>query len=618
MSKFKKLLAILLSATLCTGGVIGIAACSNDEKNVELPAYTGNKVDTDGKMLFNHEIFYRNDNKGIGPDPFILDDTQEGRTGYYYAYSTLGYNYVYRSKDLSDWEGVGQAIDIYGNEEYGKVAHSDVWAPEVIYDAEANGGEGQYFMFFSGSPTDSTLRSVMYLGVSDKPYGPFKLVNFLDEESCDGNLHDYDTEKYSEYFAKYLLFDPEDFATAGEPLDYANFQAVNKNGVGYLRSIDPHPYVDPVADEAGNHKKYLYFCGNGSTENPIFCVEMENWYSPKWDTFTAVTRAKYYTVADYEKAKNNEAVETVPYESGFDSGVINEGPTLYYNTVNKKYYLTYSTGAYENASYQVAQAVGDTPMGPFRKLTENENGVFLSGGLQGSEEVSGSGHHGLFTVGDKLYAVYHRHNDFSAGGAERNGAIDEITWITVKDPDGKDLLAMYSNGPSTTLQPKICDTKYRNVAGEATVSGGKLVSGSSLDYITDGLLSSYYTENDGISNGVKETYLSETSTIEFNFSSEKTVRAVMVYNSKLGEDVFLNISRIEILSEGINYVIQNVAFDKSFYSVREFDGSVTYVSPCSAAFAEFDEIKTTRIRVTVEVPSGQSRVGLSEVRILGY
>ncbi|MCM1297578.1 MAG: family 43 glycosylhydrolase [Muribaculaceae bacterium] len=617
MSKSKKILAIALSAALCAGAVASLAACGSKEKNVELPAYTGEEVDANGKMLFNHDIFYRNDNKGIGPDPFILDDTQEGRTGYYYAYSTLGYNYVYRSKDLSDWEGVGQAIDVYGNAEYGKAANYDVWAPEVIYDAEARNGEGEYYMFFSASPDKSTttLRSVMFLGTSDKPYGPFKLVNFLDSESCDGNLHDYDQSKYNEYFAKYLLFDPEDFAAAGADYYYQNFQAVNKQGVGYLRSIDPHPYVDPVADSEGKHKKYLYFCGNGSEgANPLFAMEMENWYTPKWDTFTDVTRYSYYTVEDFYKQRNGEqGIETVPYESNG----INEGATVIYNESNQKYYLTYSTGTYENSSYQVAQAVGDTPMGPFRKLTLDENGCFLSGGLQGSQEVSGSGHHGLFTVGDKIYAVYHRHNDFNVGGGERNGAIDEVVWITIKDKDGNDLQVLYSNGPSTTVQPKILDTKYKNIAGAATVSGGSLESGSSLNSLTDGLLSSYATDNAAIEEIVKETYLTSTSTIEFNFADERTVRAIMVYNSKNGSDVFRNIKRIEILSEGTNYVIQNVKFNKAFYTLREFDNKVTYVSPCAAAFAEFDEIKTTRIRITVEVPAGQTRVGLSEVCILG-
>lgn len=77
MNKLKKLFAISLSAVLCAGAVAALAGCGGGgERNVELPAYTGDKTDANGKMLFNHEIFYRNDNKGIGPDPFILDDTQ--------------------------------------------------------------------------------------------------------------------------------------------------------------------------------------------------------------------------------------------------------------------------------------------------------------------------------------------------------------------------------------------------------------------------------------------------------------------------------------------------------------------------------------------------------------
>lgn len=607
--KFKKGLTIALVAVMGISTVATLAACGEAGSGKALPAYTGETLDENGKMLFNHEIFYRNDKQGIAADPFLLDDTQEGRSGYYYAYSTQGVNFVYRSKDLAHWEAVRHTVNI-SNDDVSKAIWADIWAPEVVYDEEAD----KYFMYFSATPQNGNgAQYLMYLATSDSPEGPFELVNFLDAGSCDNNTHDYDTSVYDASFAKYQLFDPEDFGEAAKELSYDNFKGGSVVGTGYLQTIDPHPFIDPVADDDGKHKKYLYFVGNAGS-NVNFVVEMENWYTPKWETLNDVMHYGYYTVEDYNKVKEGEKnIPTVPYET---SG-INEGPTVIYNSANKKYYLTYSTGNYKDASYQLCQAVSDYPDRDFRKLTEDENGCFLSGGTQGSNEVSGTGHHSMFTIGDKLYALYHRHDDFQAAGEKRNAAIDEITWITVKDPDGQDLLAMYSNGPTSTLQPRIVGSKYQNIAEDAKITGGKLQSGSALDYLTDGLLSSYIVENEATSAKIKETYLTETSTLEFNFDTERTIRAIMVYNSKSTKDIFRNIKRIEILSEGVNYVIENVKFSETFYSVSSYDGAVSYVSPCAAAFAEFDEIKTSNIKITVEVPAGQTRVGLSEVRILG-
>ena len=51
--------------------------------------------------------------------------------------------------------------------------------------------------------------------------------------------------------------------------------------------------------------------------------------------------------------------------------------------------------------------------------------------------------------------------------------------------------------------------------------------------------------------------------------------------------------------------------------VRYGSGQVTYVEPCSAAYAVFGELQVLSIEITVELPSGQSTVGLSEIYILG-
>ena len=47
------------------------------------------------------------------------------------------------------------------------------------------------------------------------------------------------------------------------------------------------------------------------------------------------------------------------------------------------------------------------------------------------------------------------------------------------------------------------------------------------------------------------------------------------------------------------------------------NGSVTYVEPCAAAYAIFEELEVVSVEITVEVPYGQSAVGISEIMLLG-
>ena len=131
-----------------------------------------------------------------------------------------------------------------------------------------------------------------------------------------------------------------------------------------------------------------------------------------------------------------------------------------------------------------------------------------------------------------------------AGGA-RNPAVDELKWITVKDKDGNDLDVLYSNGPTCTVQPKIeAYADYVNIADEATVSGSE-----DAGYLTDGLLSIYKYANPDFMQYVQETTITETTTFTFDFADARSVRAVMVYNSKFETNAFNNIARVELICE---------------------------------------------------------------------
>ena len=602
----KKTIFLLLAACmLCTG-------CAK-ETQYELANYQGELKDGETKSDYNKELFYRNDKKTAGADPFVMDNTQVD--GYYYMYVTDGLIYCYRSENLMDWEPMGNTLDIMdytstgGVTEARQAVRTDIWAAEAIYDPETE----LYYLFFSASPVADKdvkpndrveagqAKQIMYVATSRYAYKDFRLVDFTDASSCGAeNLHKIDKSVYPHYYAKYLYFNPADIAT------FAEVDKLYGEHGGYIPGIDPHPYVD----EDG--KKYLFWA-DWEGMNRICVVEMENWLKPIWSTAKAVIWANYYTEEDYQAAKTNPSVATATYEMT-EKGC-NEGPEVVKH--NGKYYMTFSINYWENSSYQVIQAVSDNLMGPYRKLTEEEGGILISGGTSGSQEVSGTGHHSFVTVGEQLYIVYHRHDDVVKAGGDRNHAIDEIEWVKIKDKDGNDLDVMYTNGPTCTVQPKIAAfSEYRNIAGEAKVTGSEEAS-----YLTDGLLSIYKYANETFIGNIKETNINKKTTFTFDFDSERTVRAIMIYNSKMENTAFKNVARIELVgeknSEEVIRFIKDLKFSSEYFKANDYDGSMYYITPGSAAYAEFDELNVKQIRITVDVPEGQETVGISEVRILG-
>lgn len=600
----KKRLMLLVAACMLFAG------CAR-ETEYEVANYQGELAKGQETSDYNKELFYRNDKKTSGADPFVLDNTEVD--GYYYMYVTSGMNFCYRSANLMDWEPVGNALGNWEYDDEGKIAEElkvswkDVWASEVVYDEETE----NYYMFFSATPqADSKATGVeegnaerqLLVAVSKFAYKDFQIVNFKDAKSCgEGNLHMYDESQYPHYYAKYLMFEP------GMHTAFAAANGGAKEGSGgYTGAIDPHPFVDDNGD------KYLFWKIE-TTPSRICVMKMENWLKPDWNTATVLTCSLYYTIEDWKSAQAGKTVEMVPYE---DAAILNnEGPAVIKH--NGKYYLTYSMNTYVDNSYQVGIAVADNIMGPYRKLTEEEGGILLSGATAGSQEISGTGHHSFVTVGEQNYIVYHRHDDFTAAGSARNHAIDELKWVTIKDKDGKDLDVMYINGPTCTVQPAVeAYSDYKNIADEATVTGTDDVS-----YLTDDLLSMLKYGNPTFMEYIKETTIQETTTFTFDFDSERAVRAILVYNSKMENAAFANISKIEFVCEengkDVTHYIENVKFSSEYYKANDFDGTFYYVTPGVAAYAEFEELNAKSIRITVEVPKGQESVGISEIKILG-
>ncbi len=496
-------------------------------------------------------------------------------------YGTKGTCYCYRSTNLMDWEAIGNAIDKYVSEEIRQVLDKNVFAPEVVYDKDTQ----EYYMFFSATPALSESTYILLVATSKSPYKDFKLVNFAEIE---------DRSKYEEYYAKYSYFDPEklkDFYE--EEKNYADAFG------GYLPSIDPHPYED----ETG---KYLFWVDQDKNDR-ICAVKMkdDNWLTPDWSTVTVLTCAHY---------RSTNTTETVEYDfMGSNGYYVNEAPAVIKH--EGKYYLTYSSGRFATNSYRVIQAVAEPdanggPLGAYQKLDEKDGAIILSSGRSDNRDVTGTGHHSFVTAGDKLYMVYHRHDDPVNMGSERNPAIDEVKWIT--NSNGLDVL--YANGPTCTLQPKIdAFSEYTNIADEATVS---VASGAASDVacLTDGFLSISNMANSDVVKQVGETKITETTTFAFNFNLARDVRGIMVYNSKKRNTIFTNVSKIELVcvENGVEVTrtIENIAFNSEYYTDD-------YVTLGAAAFTEFASMNVKSIKITVDVPVGQQTVGISEVRILG-
>ena len=623
----------LLLATLMVLSCVLLAGCqteqpqSQGETQYEISNYQGQLAEGQKKSDYNKALFYRNDKKTSGADPFVLDNT--AIDGYYYMYVTERSLFCYRSKDLMEWEPIGNSLDNldYGNggsiTEIRRVTWSEIWAPEVVYDPD----DGRYYMFFSATPEEDKkvkagngvrqghCNEQMLVAVSEYPDREFRLVNFMDPASCgEENLHTFNTvpgrkdangnviDAFPHYFAKYLLFDPVEYlafsdANGGHRAEYRG---------GYEGSIDPHPYVDD------DGTKYLFWVDSSGPDR-LCGMKMENWLKPDWSTATVLTYHGFYTVEDWRAAQAGQSVPQVTYEP-VDT-TINEGAQIVKH--NGLYYLTYSMGAYSDSSYQVGQAISENILGPYRKLTEEEGAIVISGNTSGSQEISGTGHHGFVTAGDQLLMIYHRHNDVIVGGGARNHAVDEMTWVTIKDKDGNDLDVMYANGPTCTVQPKIeAHADYVNIADEATVSGS-----DDAAFLNDGLLSIYKYANPEFIKYIQETTINKTTTFTFDFDEARPVRAVMVYNSKMEFTAFDKIAKVELVCEEdgkevVRY-IENIQFTAENYQANDFDGAIYYIVPASAAYAEFNELNVKSVRITIDVPEGQSEVGISEVRILG-
>lgn len=625
----RALLVILSAMLIFTTGAVG---CADEPKGyvTALPhhQYDENQTGCD----YNTDLFYRNQQTPkLGDPTTIYIDEGEWKGWFYTTGTNIGTGFTaYRSKDFVSWEAVPQPILLRAENHFGVEAF---WAPQYYWDAEARyedynivkeegeDGTGLYFLFYSaltatGLDTDFTDKSTandkyssMYypaVAISKSPAGPFYEY---EGTNADGLEMDASTPLFNIEYVKKYNPDVDKDAQVGQEI------------YKYRRSfIDACPFVDPVTGD-----KYLYMARNrkNDTTNEIWGVKMKDWVTPDYTTVSRLTSFGYTTT------KRDEL-----YAYGYHvGGNIDEGPFTIYNEESQKYYLTFSVGGTSDKLYPVMQAVGDSPLGPFEKVQPNKGGVVCSTTME--SDINGSGHHCFFTINGELWIAYHSYplDPYTFQKQSRGLGLDRVRWH--ENEDG--LLLMHANGPTKTMTPlPEMISGYKNVALQATATATGGIDNSYAKYLNDDLIK--MNECDVFDDQVEEFSTKGTATMTLKFDKPVYARAIMIYNTYTYEYAFDEVKRVEFTyideedgKEKIAY-INDMKFDiegnrtplAMFFDEEE----IAEMSPQEkeenlimraggAVTAEFDELKITKVKVTVSKPKRREYINISEIVILG-
>lgn len=451
----------------------------------------------------------------------------------------------------------------------------------------------------------------LYVATSDSPTGPFvQYTNIPGTEGYDPNartiglgdpflsaedVYPWLMTHQSEYWQDLVNGNEQQMAYAQE-----TGGQLGEDEIDSMTLIDVHPFVDP-----NTGKKYLYAAAYAASTSYIIGVELSGgWTSdPKWETMTRLTRVGYYTANDLSDSNRS---------TDLSERSVNEGPWMTYH--NGKYYMTLSINNYTSKQYAVIQAVADSPLGPFRKLTLEEGGKILGSEIHW-DHIGGPGHHSLCEYNGNTYIIYHSHYDRVGGEGTRGSCFDPIVWT--KNAEGLDI--MHCNGPTYSVQPKCGpDMEYENIATEAEITASNIADGSGAQYLNDGLIRIFSWDNwlkEFESGTQKET------TITLTFDDYRTVRALMVYNSYDYLTHWEEIDRVEFdvkkevngEEKEITAIIENLRFDTERY-INDEDEGFEFMRPGGAAIAEFAELPVKEIRITFK---HDSPIAVSEIYVLG-
>ncbi len=530
---------------------------------------------------YNTNLFYVNNLEFQVADPSVIYISEGEEKGWFYCYGTSddigGHGFqAWRSKDLSHWEAMGVALEPFD------WAINCYWAPEVIYD------NGLYYMFFGAFNLLNHNRLTLSVAVSESPKGPFLQPDGA--RDANGNF----------LYANKPIFDFSSQNPKVKELD-DKFKAEHPNysySFAKTHFLDASPFIDPSTGE-----KYLYFSayndyGEGSA---IYGCKMIDWFTPDYSTLSIITLPMFNTV---ENALNNGFGEGIRLEEGH----VNEGPFMMYH--DGKYYMTFSVFGFQDPSYQVKQAIADSPLGAFVKVSPDDGGKVISTDVSNWSHITSAGHHSFVTMGDELFIAYHTFLNRSDVSEGRALAFDKVVWT--KNSEGTDV--MHTNGPTWSIQPlPEFLSGYKNIAPLATIESNNTSDDSDVSLLNDQLIK--YQEFD-----LAEEYETKDGTTEINikFDDYKTVRSLLVYNSYDYDLTFVSINKVEmevLLADGSSttVTVEDVPFDWDWH----FEDDYLFMRPGGAAILEFDELPVKSIKLTIVTPKGAEGVSLGEIVVLG-
>lgn len=512
---------------------------------------------------FDTSLYYGNVETMRGADPsliYVEEKAGDDDSGYYYAYVTaVSTINAWRTKDMTNWQYLGAVFRPDLDKHW---AYSNFWAPAVIYDDD----DQTYYMYYSATNKNINEYSTHYVSLakSNSPMGPFEEVGGSDKPLID--------------FAK-IPKENRWYEFHGDDSVYAD---------GYFSAIDAEPFIDPVSSD-----KYLLFThdkGAGYTSSSTYIMKMHDWATPDYSSVECISVCGYTIVGGSER---------------IDEGTVNEGPFMFYR--DGLYYLTFSVNMYTESSYQVRQAVGTSPTGPFRKIAVEDGGaVVTTDGL--GIYTNSSGHHSFIWVGDELYISYHTFLNDSDISEARKIRFDKVSFVV----NGEGIPVLYANGPTVTMQPlPSLISGYSDVSGDAQISATNLKNGSDTYWLNDGTLSIH--EN-GI---VNECLFNEgKSTVSLAWRDYVTAKSVMVYNSRLYNTSFTHIDNIKLWyrKDGKEGVIETgeLKYNYDIYAAVDYKCIFSGV----AVSIEFADLEINKMEITISSSKGGNGFGVSEIKVL--
>ena len=260
----------------------------------------------------------------------------------------------------------------------------------------------------------------------------------------------------------------------------------------------------------------------------------------------------------------------------------------------------------------MAQAIGKSPEGPFRKLSKAEGGLVLAADMNWIQNA-GTGHHFLTEIGDELFIFHHEGADrYMIDSNNRAVAYDRVGFIN----NGKEVV-MAANGPTSySLQalPQVF-SGYKNIAPEAEVTAEGLAQGGDTKWLTDGFFASHTYG----AIGETEFAAGAAAKVELKWDGYRKIRSLMIYNSIDYGKTFYKIARIEFSVRMPSGAKGTVAVDDAAFRFDETTcyGAMELMFAGSNLVLDFNEIEVNAVTVTFKAPRSEGVAAIGDIWVLG-